>query len=83
MPENQSEPRSDGYANPQGEPRIAAEPPERRGDADRPSHAQAAAGPDDGGRSVRAPSAAAEPRSFGADDIEGIRSGARARRFAD
>jgi hypothetical protein len=49
MPENQSQPRTDGYDNPQGGPRIPDRAPEPRGAAaNRPSDTEAAHAPEEG-----------------------------------
>lgn len=79
MPENQTQPRSDGYSDPAGGPRIAEQAPQPRS-ADlgqRPSDTEAAHLPDEGVRSVRDPSRqtgkheVGEDRSFQPDPDDG------------
>ena len=52
MPENQSQPRTSGYQNPQGGPTLGQEAPAERGDLNRPSDTEAARAPEEG-RAVR------------------------------
>jgi hypothetical protein len=85
MAETPSQPRSGGPSDPDGGPR-APSVPRRSGEAHRrPSDSAAAQEPGEGARSVREPGVQPEPRSFGSDDMEGVRAGPKdeARRFAD
>lgn len=53
MPENQSQPRTEGLDNPQGGPQVSPQPDEPRS-FDRPSDTEAAHAPEEGG-AVRDP----------------------------
>lgn len=48
MPENQTQPRTDGYDNPQGGPKIGQGPEASEGPTDRPSDTEAAHAPQEG-----------------------------------